>query len=165
MDANEMLTEIREICARVVRGDGADGEVARLAELVMGLDEWIGSGRELPRDWVHARVAQHYTQGLVTAGQLRERSGESLVKHEVDGASCGHCGEAIEVAQGHPSPPRPGDWAVCEHCYGIGRYTLGASGALGLEAVGLEQLEQLAPELANDLVEVSEVLRALGEIS
>jgi hypothetical protein len=52
MDPNANLAEQRRIVTRVIAGDDSDAaHLARLADLVQALDEWISRGGFLPDAW------------------------------------------------------------------------------------------------------------------
>lgn len=60
MDPNASLTELRDLATRIVnRADGLSpsdvGDVDRLAELALALDEWITRRGSLPNAWAHNR--------------------------------------------------------------------------------------------------------------
>jgi len=53
MDPDEALRQIRVIVANVLEGNAPDAppDIDELAELVMGLDNWIVRGGYLPKAW------------------------------------------------------------------------------------------------------------------
>ena len=63
MDPDANLTELRRLAESIIAGiddghyDGLEGEVDRLAELVLALDSWLLQGGAFPKAWTAPRGA------------------------------------------------------------------------------------------------------------
>ena len=56
MDPTEALEQIRKIRARVLRDEGVNpDDSVKLAELIEGLDDWLGKSGFLPEQWLPCR--------------------------------------------------------------------------------------------------------------
>jgi hypothetical protein len=56
MDPNATLAELRTLAAIDAEDtDDADHDLARMQELVAGLDEWLSGGNYLPEEWQQPR--------------------------------------------------------------------------------------------------------------
>lgn len=51
MDPNECLESIRDMAAEALKHPMSEASAYDLAERVLALDEWLGRGGFLPRDW------------------------------------------------------------------------------------------------------------------
>jgi hypothetical protein len=55
MDPDANLAEQRKLAETIINGHGTRDDADRLAELVMGLDDWLTRGGFYPGDWKDGR--------------------------------------------------------------------------------------------------------------